>query len=74
MTMIYPTKPHTRLNSATFFQHVFTLFPKDVSDPIVTTLDEVGVDTLIDLLAEQPVTFETYTYTKTGTEQKLTKK
>ena len=46
----------------------------EISDPIVKTLDEVGVDTLIDLLAEQPDTFETYAFTKTGTEQKLNKK
>ena len=40
----------------------------------ITMLDEMGIETLMDLLAEQPDDFEFYAYTKAAAEIKLTRK
>ena len=50
--MTYPVKAHTRANSAEFFTHIFALFPEDVYQPIVSALGEIGIDCLLDFLAE----------------------
>src|SRR5688572_32804896 len=50
--MTYPVKAHTRANSADFFTHVFALFPEEVYQPIVSALSILGIDCLLDFLAE----------------------
>src|SRR5687768_8531759 len=50
--MTYPVKAHTRSNSADFFTHVFALFPEEVYQPIVSALSDLGIDCLLDFLAE----------------------
>ena len=55
--MSYPTKVHTRLNSTEFFQHVFSLYPSNVSGILVTALNDIGIDNLFDFLGE---TYEYY--------------
>jgi len=73
--MAQPQKPNTRSTSAAAFQHIFSLFDSKTTVPIIEALDEVGIDTIIDLLAEDPTTFDTYTYTtKDLIDHDLTKK
>jgi hypothetical protein len=43
---------HTQSNSAEFFTHIFALFPEDVYQPIVIALGDIGIDCLLDFLAE----------------------
>ena len=50
--MTYPVTPHTRAISTEFFTHIFALFPEDVYQPIVSALAELGIDCLLDFLAE----------------------
>lgn len=50
--MTYPVKAHTQANSAEFFTHIFALFPEDVYQPIVIALGDIGIDCLLDFLAE----------------------
>ena len=50
--MTYPVKAHTQANSAEFFTYVFALFPKEVYQPIVSALNDLGIDCLLDFLAE----------------------
>ena len=50
--MTYPVKVHTQANCAEFFTHIFALFPEDVYKPIATALGEIGIDCLLDFLAE----------------------
>src|SRR5688572_11259850 len=50
--MTYPVKAHTQANSADFFTHVFALFPEEVYQPIVSALSDLGIDCLLDFLAE----------------------
>ena len=50
--MTYPVKAHTQANSAQFFVHIFALFPENVFMPIVSALDEIGIDCLLDFLGE----------------------
>lgn len=45
-------KRHTRANSGEFFIHVLALFPSLVHEPIVSALEVLGIDCLIDFLAE----------------------
>ena len=50
--MTYPVKVHTQANSAEFFTHILALFPEDVYQPIVMALADMGIDCLLDFLAE----------------------
>ena len=50
--MSYPTKHHTQAVSSEYLTHVLALFPEEVHTPIALALHEYGIDTLLDLLAE----------------------
>jgi len=50
--MKYPMKIHTQAVSGSFLVHVLALFPTDIHEPIAVALADIGIDCLLDFLAE----------------------
>ena len=73
--MNYPTKPHTRATSAVFFDHLFSLFPTNLTTSIILGLqNKLGTTvTLMDFIAIPPDELEILEYKADGSIQGLTR-
>src|SRR5688572_32803978 len=64
MATPYPVKKHTRLVSATFFEHIIELFDQTLTSPIILGLQNKfsGTVTLMDFMAIPPDEFSLLEY------------